>query len=54
MEQQDFNKIQRKKVLREIREIVESIDNISSQINMYDELIKQSFFISQDVNANAQ
>ena len=54
MEQQDFDKIQRNKVLRDIRAIVENIDEISTQVNMYDELIKQSFIVQQDLNANAQ
>ncbi len=52
MEQKDFNKLQRSKILKEIREIVENIDKINSQVNMYDELIKQDFLISQNLIAN--
>lgn len=52
MEQQDIARFQRNRILKEIREIVENIDRINDQVNMYDELIKQDFFISQNVNAN--
>lgn len=52
MEQQDIARFQRNKILKEIREIVENIDKIDNQINMYDELIKQDFFISQNLIAN--
>lgn len=52
MEQQDFERFQRGKILKEIREIVQNIDKLNSQINMYDELIKQDFLISQNMLAN--
>lgn len=52
MEQQDFERFQRGKILKEIREIVENIDKLNSQVNMYDELIKQDFLISQNMIAN--
>lgn len=40
---EDFEKLQKDKILRDIREIVENIDKMNSQINMFDELIKQDF-----------
>ncbi len=52
MEQQDIERFQQKKLLKEIREVVENIDKINNQVNLYDELIKQDFFISQSLTAN--
>lgn len=51
MEQEDFEKLQKSRIMKDIREIVKNIDTIDSQINMYDELIKQDFFISQGQTA---
>ena len=40
---EDFEKLQKDKILRDIREIVENIDKINSEVNIFDELIKQDF-----------
>ena len=52
MEEQDIARFQKNKILREIRDIVQNIDKIDNQVNMYDELIKQDFLISQNLIAN--
>ena len=40
---EDFEKLQKDKIMRDIREIVENLDKINSQVNIFDELIKQDF-----------
>lgn len=40
---ENFEKLQKDKIMREIREIVENLDKINSQVNIFDELIKQDF-----------
>ncbi|MBR6163913.1 hypothetical protein IKQ26_08515 [bacterium] len=47
---EDFEKLQKDKILRDIREIVENIDKISSQVNMFDELIKEDFMPISNAN----
>ena len=40
---ENFEQLQKDKIMRDIREIVENLDQINSQVNMFDELIKQNF-----------